>query len=60
MRRLVDGCLFWLVVGLVLLLFPGLVLLIVGDVLHLPLEVLSRLLQMAGDAGLGGRGAPGV
>jgi hypothetical protein len=43
MRRIGEGCLFWVIVLLLLLLFPSVMLLIVNEALHLLPVVLARL-----------------
>ena len=60
MRRLGEGCLIWIVVLLLLLLFPSVMLLIVNEVLHLLAVVLARLLELASHAGSGAGGSAGT
>jgi hypothetical protein len=60
MRRIGEGCLLWVVVLLLVLLFPSVVLLIVNEVLHLVAVVLARLLEMASHVGSGSGGGPGA
>ena len=60
MRRIGEGCLFWIVMLLLLLLFPSVVLLIVNEVLHLLAVVLARLLELASHAGSGAGGGAGT
>jgi len=60
MRRLGEGCLFWVLVLLLLLLFPSVVLVIVNEALHLLAVVLARLLELASHAGSGSGSGSGT